>query len=265
VCAIVLTYAAPDALARCLEALVTQSRLPDTILVVDNASPIPAHVGDLAVPCTVVRAETNSGPAGGHALGLECFLTSDADVAWVMDDDCVADPGCLEHLLEALADAPSDAIALPWWIDVITGGGQFCPAWCGFVVPREVVETVGLPRADLVWWTEDTEYIRHRMDRAGVVTLTPSDAVVEHRRVRNAGPRPVWKVYYETRNTIYYRMSVQPGKLTFRTHRMLRALGRLLAQVVVEGDRRSLKLAAFARGVSDGLRRKLGLRVSLDA
>jgi hypothetical protein len=46
---------------------------------------------------------------------------------------------------------------------------------------------------------------------------------------------------------------------------MLRALGRLLAQVVVEGDRRSLNLAAFARRLTDGLRRKLGLRVSLDA
>jgi GT2 family glycosyltransferase len=262
--AIVLTYAAPDALASCLAAIAAQTRPPDSILVVDNASPQPAQVADLGVPCEVARTGENSGPGGGHAFGLGRFLHSEYAVAWVMDDDCVPAPDCLEQLLRRLQASPPESIVLPWWVDHVTGEGQFCPAWCGFVVPHVVVQKIGLPRADLVWWTEDTEYIRNRVDLAGVLTQYERDAVVAHRRVRDGGRRPVWKVYYETRNTIYYRLFVQSGKLTFKSRRMLRALAKLFVQVVLDGDRRGEKLRAFGKGVVDGSRRRLGVRVPLE-
>jgi GT2 family glycosyltransferase len=262
--AVVLTYAAPEALDRCLAAIAAQTHRAESVLVVDNASPEPARPADVGVPCETVRTDCNTGPAGGHAVGLKYFLHSDCTVAWVMDDDCVPAPDCLERLLERLAASPTESIVLPWWIDGVTGEGQFSPAWCGFALPKIVVEKVGLPRPELVWWAEDTEYVRNRMDRAGVLTHEERGAVVEHRRVRDAGPRPVWKVYYEARNTVYYRLYVHSGKVTFNVRRMLRALGKLFVGVMLDGDRRLEKSCAFMRGVVDGARKRLGVRVPLE-
>src|SRR4051812_37153412 len=87
--AIVLTYDAPDALDRCLRAIDAQTTRPDRLLVIDNASRVPADPGTRTVPVEQLREERNTGPAGGHAVGLTRFLASGFDVAWVMDDDCV--------------------------------------------------------------------------------------------------------------------------------------------------------------------------------
>ena len=262
--AVVLTYAAPEALTRCLAAIAVQTRMPDSILVVDNASPQPVQLVDVGVPSELVRTAENTGPAGGHASGLEHFLRSDNAVAWVMDDDCVPAPECLERLLERHERSSVNNIVLPWWVDGVTGEGQFCPAWCGFVISKAVVERVGLPRRDLVWWTEDTEYVRTRMEHAGVLIQHERDALVDHRRVRDGGARPIWKVYYEARNTVYFRLFLQDGRTMFRVRRMLFALGRLLAQVVRDDDRRVAKLVAFRTGVADGLGKRLGLRIPLE-
>ena len=152
VLAVVLTYAAPEALDRCLRAIASQTRQPDSILVVDNASPQPARPAAVDLPIEVLRLDANTGPAGGHADGLDRFLHSGNAFAWVMDDDCVPAPQCLERLLAWYDEAPADCLVFPWWIDVVTGEGMFRPAWCGFLVSRAVVEKVGLPRRDFVWW-----------------------------------------------------------------------------------------------------------------
>jgi GT2 family glycosyltransferase len=234
------------------------------VSVIDNAGPIPARPPVTDLPTAVTRLKANSGPAGGHAEGLDQFRASGDTIAWVMDDDCVPDQRCLERLLARYDSSTSDCIVLPWWIDAATGQGAFLPAWCGFVVSRSVVERVGLPRRDLVWWTEDTEWIYWRMRQARIEVQHEQDAVVVHERVRDGGRRPVWKVYYEARNTVYYRLHVQEGSLRYRARRMLQSLSRLLAQVFADRDRRAAKLRVYCLGVVDGLFQRLGLRVPLN-
>ena len=209
----------------------------------------------------VLRRELNDGPAGGHEAGLRSFLARDEDVAWVMDDDCVPAPDCLERLL-----ANSEALAagrpvFPIWVDGPTGARRFLPAWCGFVIPRALVLRVGLPRADFVWWAEDTEYLQWRMNDAGVKVVREPAAVVEHHRVRTGSRKPAWKMYYEVRNTIVYRIYVQPWT---RTHGRLlvKSLAKLFGQVLTGGAVMT-DLKAYARGVGDGVTKRLGLRVPL--
>jgi GT2 family glycosyltransferase len=180
-----------------------------------------------------------------------------------MDDDCVPAPDCLERLLAHHAHDEDSAVVFPWWIDAATGTGAFLPAWCGLLVSLEVVARVGLPRRDLVWWTEDTEYLSWRMREAGIQIQRARDAVVEHRRVRDGGRRPPWKVYYEARNTVFYRLRIQHGSLVYRSRRMLTSLVRLLGQVLVDRDRPLAKLNAYVRGVFDGFAGRLGMRVPL--
>jgi GT2 family glycosyltransferase len=260
VLAIVLTHNAPEGLDRCLAAIDAQTRPPDRVLVIDNASREPVQASSRGVHVDVLRSEVNTGPAGGHALGLAMFLESNAAMAWVMDDDCIPQPTCLAHLVARYESTDGDAPVFPLWTDAATGASAFVPAWCGFLISRSLVALLGLPRADFVWWAEDTEYLQWRVYGAGIEPANEPCAVVEHRRVRITPTKPAWKIYYEVRNTIFFRLYLQ-RKPFRRFKRMSRSLSKLLAQILAREDHKAVKLVAYWRGVFDGLSGRLGLRV----
>ncbi|WP_221220177.1 glycosyltransferase [Mycolicibacterium sp. BK634] len=89
VCAVVVTHRRPDDLAKSLDALSTQTRMVDHLIVVDNDSD--ERVRDLVagqpVPSTYLGSRRNLGGAGGFALGMLHALTLGADWVWLADDD----------------------------------------------------------------------------------------------------------------------------------------------------------------------------------
>jgi GT2 family glycosyltransferase len=260
VLAVVLTHDAPGAPARCLDAIDRQTRPCDAVLVVDNASDPPVVLPHRSVD--VVRSDLNTGPGGGHELGLRRFLDSGAALAWVMDDDCVPAPTCLEALLRHDGAIAGARPVFPCWIDGPTGAARFLPAWCGVLIPRAMVERVGLPRADFVWWAEDTEYFQQRIWDHGMRAEEAGDAVVEHHRVRNRSRKPAWKFYYEARNTIVYRWHVQ-DRTWHHSWLGIRSLVGLLGQLLFTQPITTRDVQAYARGVFDGLTNRTGLRVPL--
>ena len=260
--AMVLTHNAPLALGRCLEAIAAQTTPPAEILVVDNASS-PAVDGGRprrrSIPVTVVRSETNLGPAGGWAVAFETFLTMPRDLAWVLDDDIVPDPDCLERLLEAAAPDPAQAFCFPRSVQPDGSVGEW-GSWCGFVVSRQIVAEVGVPRADLFWWAEDNEYTHWRIPKAGHPRRLVDGAVVQHDAVRQVGPVPTWKYYYEARNMLFLHLH-----LMRRLGWYPRNVTKLLARAVVrEKGRRGPVLLAVARGLVDGARGRLGIRFPVE-
>ena len=263
VLAVVLTHNAPESLERCLSSIGAQTRLPEAVLVIDNASDPPAGPSRSSLAVTLLRSERNGGPAGGHELGLGAFLESGLDLAWVMDDDCIPAATCLDELLVAVA-GDDDVPVFPLWVDGSTGEGRFMPAWCGFLMPRVVVERIGLPRAELVWWTEDTEYLQHRLRRAGIRQINAERAVVEHHRVRTGASKPPWKFYYEARNTIEYRLYVQDRSWP-RWRWIMRCVLALVGQIVLHEPGKAARLRAILDGVYDGFRRQSGLRYPLSS
>ena len=70
--AVVVTHRRPDELAKSLDVLTTQSRLPDQLIVVDNDDD--DRVRDLVagqpIPTTYLPSRRNLGGAGGFALGM---------------------------------------------------------------------------------------------------------------------------------------------------------------------------------------------------
>jgi len=112
------------------------------------------------------------------------------------------------------------------------------------------------------WSTTRAEYLQWRVHVAGIRVEHEPDAQVEHRRVRWVTTRPVWKVYYEVRNTVFFRLYVQRRPFT-RFKRMFRTLGKLFGQIVSREDHKVAKLAAYARGLFDGFTGRLGLRMPL--
>ena len=255
VAAVVVTYNAPETLCRCLAALREQTRKPDLVIVVDNASTPPAAPDLTGLDISVLRSEMNGGPAGGFANGLERFLETEARYAWVMDDDCEPDPQTLAMLI---ADADESTIVVP--AQVSATGTRNRPAWGAVLIPRRVVETVGVPRRDFVWWCEDTEYLQWRIPRSGFATHN-SRAVVRSKQPRRAGRKPLWKYYYEARNATYVRIY---NKKHTRVKRLYRLLVRKPLVILASDERRFRALWWHNRGVIDGLFGRLGIRVALD-
>lgn len=255
VLALVLTFDAPDTLHACVQALLAQHRPPDEIVVIDNASEPSADVSDLhpSMPLRVLRMSENLGPAGGHAAGLAEFLSSTHDHAWVFDDDFIADPGCLAAQLD-LAEADPRSVIFPKQF-APDGAPDDMPRWAGVLIPRAAVETAGLPMAELFWWIEDTEYLQRRLPKAGFPGERAEDASVTHGEVRRVERKPDWKIYYETRNTVYYRLQVQRGR---RAWKMFRYLARVISRILSQPGPRSSRFRMVGRGVWDGLRGRLG-------
>lgn len=263
VLAIVLTYDAPEAVVDCIQNLTHQQRRPDEILVVDNAGARAAATAlaaaGLAQAATVHRTDANLGPAGGYSAGLAWFLDSPHDAAWVMDDDCVPDPDALAALERAAVATDRPTVVFPQEVDGLDGTLLNNPSWSGVWLPRQVVETVGLPRADFFWWMEDTEYFRHRMRAHDVPVIRVSDARTVQSRPRRGGPVPVWKYYYETRNSAYMYLRHHPWRprpLAKWLLRIVRRFGGLL----VRSDQRAAAAGAFLQGLLDGARGRLGKR-----
>src|SRR5437867_8578812 len=103
VCAVVVTHDRRDLLRECLAGLEAQTRPPDTILVVDNASTdgtaamLHGEFPDVAVR----RLDENEGGAGGFHEGLHEAFERGHEWLWLMDDDTVPSPTALERLLDA--------------------------------------------------------------------------------------------------------------------------------------------------------------------
>jgi len=272
VVALVLSHNAPQSLARCLEAIAAQTVPPRGVVVIDNASEPPVlgapkegldgpdgRVRSGSLPVSIVRSNTNLGPAGGWALGFEEFLAGVDDLAWVLDDDIVPDPDCLETLLGDARRDPKAAFCFPRSIQPDGTVGEW-GSWCGFVISRHIVEIVGVPRAELFWWAEDNEYCHWRIPQAGYPRRLVDGAVVQHDAVRQGARVPLWKYYYEARNMLYLHLHVM-----HRVGWYPRNVTKLVARALLrERGRRLACLWTIARGLADGARGRLGLRFPIE-
>ncbi|GAB2444720.1 glycosyltransferase family 2 protein [Nocardioides hungaricus] len=213
VVAVVVTYNRRELLRRLLDRLDGVPEVAE-VLVVDNAST--DGTGEwLASRDGKVRARTlaeNRGGAGGFHEGLAWAMERGADLAWLMDDDGLPEPGCLATLLEQgdldfwgplVVDEAEPGrlvfpIRLPGGTRVVhrladveaaaTDGridGIVIP-FNGVLVTRGLVERIGLPRAEYFIWGDDHEY-RLRAEAAGARVATVVGAQVRHPAVGALG------------------------------------------------------------------------------
>ena len=103
VAVVIVTYNRAEVLVGCLDGLAIQTSPPDAVFVVDNASgDHTAEVlqGRTDLPLRIVRTEQNLGGAGGFHLGVGLAYDAGFDRIWLMDDDVVPAPSCLQVLLD---------------------------------------------------------------------------------------------------------------------------------------------------------------------
>src|SRR5216683_2884763 len=100
------TFNDADIIDRMLDAVQTQTRPPDAVLLVDNAST--DGTLDRAFPecVTVIRNSENLGTSGAIPIGFKYALEHSFDWMWILDSDSVPEPEALERLLELYASWP---------------------------------------------------------------------------------------------------------------------------------------------------------------
>jgi hypothetical protein len=212
-----------------------------------------------SLPVSVVRSDTNLGPAGGWAVAFEELLAGSDEFAWVLDDDIVPDPECLEALLGEARQDRKSAFCFPRSVQPDGSVGEW-GSWCGFLVSHHIVEQVGVPRAELFWWAEDNEYCHWRIPQAGYERKLVDGAVVQHDAVRQGTRVPLWKYYYEARNMLYLHLHVM-----HRVGWYPRNVTKLVARALLrERGRRLECLRTILLGLSDGAMGRLGMRFPVE-
>ena len=108
IAAVVVTYNRKELLTECLTAIAEQTRIPDTILIIDNASTDGTEemfakdgVFDNAL-FDYQKMESNLGGAGGFYEGIRRAFNNGADWIWIMDDDTIPSKTALEEICNAM-------------------------------------------------------------------------------------------------------------------------------------------------------------------
>ncbi len=202
--AVVVTFNRLEMLRRQLQRLQELDEL-DEVLVVDNASTDGTGAWLAGQDVVAELLETNTGGAGGFSHGLRKAVERGADLVWLMDDDGLPEPDCLELLLERddldfwgpavlAAQDPTRLcfpIRLPGGTRVVHDMASVERAavdglirevvipFNGVLVTRELVERIGYPRAEFFIWGDDVEYL-WRAEAAGARIATVVAAHVLH-------------------------------------------------------------------------------------
>jgi rhamnopyranosyl-N-acetylglucosaminyl-diphospho-decaprenol beta-1,3/1,4-galactofuranosyltransferase len=236
VAVVVVTMNRSALLEGMLTALAAQTRQPDAVLVVDNASTddtrevLARHADEL--PLRVTTTEENLGGAGGFHLGVRQAWEGGYDRIWLMDDDVVPAPDCLAVMMASdeaclmavredsggrlvekaatrfdltnpLAVRPKTAM-----VETDYASRELMPervglenvAFEGFMVRREVVARIGFPDPEFFIFYDDVDYaVRAR--RAGFAIWAVRDArLVRQLEFSQQHDLAGWKGFYMYRN-----------------------------------------------------------------
>jgi GT2 family glycosyltransferase len=230
VVAVVVTYNRRELLRECLESVLGQSRAPDHVLVVDNASDdgtaeLLAGHGDRI---EVLRMPRNEGSSGGFHAGIARAAARGDDWLWVMDDDTIPAPDALEKLLDSrkrlnglpqpsiLASkvvwtdgtihpmnppAPHPLAGMDLYVDALQLGLMpiRSTTFPSALVKREAVERHGPPRKGFWIWSDDIDFTG-RILRHEPGYLVPSSVALHKTKTAHTPWQGGRRFYYAARN-----------------------------------------------------------------
>jgi rhamnopyranosyl-N-acetylglucosaminyl-diphospho-decaprenol beta-1,3/1,4-galactofuranosyltransferase len=282
---VVVAFNRRELLLECLSALASQTRPPDAVLVLDNASTdgTAEAVRSGHPEVTLVELDRNTGGAGGFTAGLaEAVGPLGADLVWLMDDDTVPTETALAELLAARAHAPESArifASAVQWIDgrdhpmnmprsrPFAGRGSLARAeafgcypvrsasFVSVMIDARAVREHGLPVAAYFLWNDDFEYTA-RILRGSTGYVCRRSVVVHKTKVfgsTNIDPGARFKL--EVRNKLWLlRLSPAlsyPERLLYSAATVRRWIGTFVHST----DRATLR-----QGLWQGFREGLGSR-----
>jgi rhamnopyranosyl-N-acetylglucosaminyl-diphospho-decaprenol beta-1,3/1,4-galactofuranosyltransferase len=252
--AVIVTFNRPHVLKNCIDSLAAQKQFGlDHVHVVVNSrdAETPALLNDfqhLYPGWISFQLQDNAGPAGGFYFGIKTFLDSDAQYAWLMDDDIIVENSCLRFLLE---EASTNDFVFPKVI-MSNGNEVVSFGWWGVLLKRTLIEKVGLPIKDLFYWAEDTEYLQNRIKRQNKVQPARSNFAIVHHLHNRSDKKPTWYYYYTARNTLLYNNYIA-GYTWYRFKRTIYLFPYLFYQILVKEDRKLSKIKLLMYGTMHGM------------
>lgn len=238
VAVVVVTHNRADLLVGMLAGLAAQTRRPDVVIVVDNASTdhtrevLEAHASAPDALALDVVHQDNTGGAGGFHTGVRRAYDAGYERVWLMDDDVVPAPDCLAVLMavdedcliavrEDLSGGLVEKAAIEFdlrnplairpkrsAVDTVYADRASMPdlvevqnvAFEGFMIRRTVITEIGLPDPTFFIFYDDAEYaIRAR--RAGRRIWAVRDArLVRQLDFNQQHDLSGWKGFYMYRN-----------------------------------------------------------------
>ena len=292
--AVVVTHNRQALLLQCVEHLVSQTFVLESIVIVDNCSTdgtITRLKEDILLnnpQIKLISLKENMGGAGGFSFGMKCAFDDGADYVWMMDDDAMPHPTALEELMKyATPQHIYASLAIQdqqtsWemtvkqgdiWLsthnpnDILEKMEVRSLPFLGFLIHRKLVEKIGLPDKSFFIAADDTEYCL-RVKQVGSKLYLAGKSWIEHPKAHsqeykvlgkkiNYVSLPPWKRYYDTRNRIFIGKKHFGFKLYSQTLPSL--LFRLLISMMNEKNK-SQQLKAYCLGLYDGLTGKGGKR-----
>jgi rhamnopyranosyl-N-acetylglucosaminyl-diphospho-decaprenol beta-1,3/1,4-galactofuranosyltransferase len=198
-----------------LDALRRQTRPPDAILIVDNASTDGTLNRAFSEAVMVIRNRENLGTSGAIRSGLAHALERDFDWTWIFDADSVPEPDALERLLaffEGLPRWKQEQVCFLAGLPLTAAheikeppmsleGGRMkrvpvesvmgftqcdCSLWSGCLFRMAAVARIGLPSADYMLDVAEIEY-GYRARRLGLTSYVVHAGVIHHDVGRSPG------------------------------------------------------------------------------
>lgn len=213
-----------DTLA-CLEALSALAYPNARVVVVDNGS----HDGSPEVieatwpHVILLRNETNLGYTGGNNVGLRHAQAQGADYVWLLNNDALVTPNCLDILVRTAEANPWTGLVAPviyddarrdqiqfagTWLDeepsaaaITTGGPRGLPVLVGtaLLVKASVIASIGYLDERYFAYCEDWDYSLRALAAGFEVVVEPA-ASVFHKGAGSLGLDSPIREHYMVRN-----------------------------------------------------------------
>jgi len=221
--AVVVTYNRQQLLSQCISALKNQTRKIDKILVVNNGSTDGTEHWLQQQNDIDFISQENSGSGGGFYTGIKTAFKSGYSWIWLMDDDGYPKNDALEKLLEDDNEElcmrncavlnKEDKKTFVWktkhykTIDEVSSKkiSNISHLFNGTLLHRKIVERVGLPKAPLFLWGDETEYFYRIVRKNAIPFYTQADSILYHPATsftykNDWNYTKDWKMYYYVRN-----------------------------------------------------------------
>ncbi len=269
---VIVTHNNVTMLRSLIEDLFRQTRRPDEIIIIDNASSDETELVRSEYPhIHYIRLHENLGSAGGYHEGLKAACKYN-EFIWTLDDDLMLNERALEFLEK-------------WWdilkINIPLGAVRSCVghhpellnpikisgfAWRGTYLKKSVILDIGLPLKEFFLYGEDEEYSL-RISKKGYSMFLIPESFIAERQVKDKiflnifGKKRFFykekfRYYYGTRNQTNLYLRHREYYKLFKT--IFYSIKVIFLFLFIKPDRDMGKVKAILAGLRDGLISRLG-------
>lgn len=250
---VIVTYNRLQSLREVVAAVLSQSRPPNFVVIVDNNSSdgTQAWLIELACVCNSIMPlflDQNYGGAGGYHYGIRRAYEQSADWIWTLDDDSLPEKdalACLLSFLDQASDCESPLIGFLAsevnWIDgnrhrmnvpgapgdwssghpLVPGSTKVCATtFVSMLLGRTAVSQVGYPVKEFFIWFDDVEYSLRICEHGFTNYYVPASRVCHFTATNESGAdycsvtaENLWRYKIGSRNRVAYHACREFGFL----------------------------------------------------